>query len=99
MELKDFCNLGYAAACPRLPAERAYDAVRFSVINDAGERVTLCFVCEFAHRPAVHGQLEYDVALNRWPSPHSETRIQKMAECYVQSYLSRRAGGTMSAAS
>lgn len=89
-ELREFCNLGYAAACPYLPAERAYDAVRFSVTNDGGQQITLCFVCEFRHRPALHGILEYDAALNRWPSRHPEARIQKMAECYLQSYLLRR---------
>jgi hypothetical protein len=28
-ELRDFCNLGYAENCGRLPRERAWDSVRF----------------------------------------------------------------------
>jgi hypothetical protein len=50
-ELREFCNLGYAAGCPRLPEERAYDAVRFSVAHDRGAQLMLWFVCESRHRP------------------------------------------------
>jgi hypothetical protein len=89
-ELREFCNLGYAAGCPRLPEERAYDAVRFSVAHDRGGQLLLWFVYESRHRPAGHGMLEYDLSLDRWISSHSDPRIQKMADCYLQSYLLRR---------
>ena len=89
-ELRELCNLGYAASCPRLPNERAYDAVRFSVAHDRGAQLELWFVCESGYRPASHGKLEYDLDLNQWVSSHSDLRIQKMAECYLQAYLLRR---------
>jgi hypothetical protein len=89
-ELREFCNLGYAAGCTRLPQERAYDAVRFSIARDGGQELTVWFVCEAGHRPALHGQLQYDAILNCWASPHPDARIHKMAECYVQAYLLRR---------
>jgi hypothetical protein len=89
-ELREFCNLGYAAGCPRLPAQRDYDAVRFSMARDRGAQLLLWFVCESGHRPADHGTLEYDFSLGQWISSHSDARIQKMAECYLQSYLLRR---------
>lgn len=89
-ELRELCNLGYAAGCPRLPKERAFDAVRFSIARDRGAQLLLCFVCESAHLPASHGTLEYDLSLARWVLSHSELRIQKMAECYLQAYLLRR---------
>lgn len=89
-QLRQFCNLGYAAACPHLPKERAWDAVRFSVVRDRGTQLQLCFVCESGHRPAQHGMLEYDVACRAWAALHPDPRIQKMAECYLQSYLVRR---------
>lgn len=89
-ELREFCNLGYAAGCSRLPQERAYDAVRFSVAHDRGMQLMLWFVCESRHLPAGHGMLEYDLSLDRWISSHSDPRIQKMADCYLQSYLLRR---------
>ena len=89
-ELQEFCNLGYAAKCSRLPAERDYDAVRFSVARDHGSRLLLWYVCETGHRPATHGTLEYDVEGSQWISSHSDARIQKMLECYVEAYLQRR---------
>ena len=88
-ELREGCNLGYAATCPRLPRQRNCDAVRFSVVRDAGGRLELWAVCESAHRPAAHGKLTYDRALGRWTSAHPDARIQKMADCYLQSYLLR----------
>ena len=89
-ELRELCNLGYAAGCPRLPEERSSDAVRFSIARDRGAQLLLWFVCESGHRPAGHGTLEYDLSLNQWISSHTDPRIQKMAECYLQSYLLRR---------
>ena len=89
-ELRELCNLGYAASCPRLPKERAYDAVRFSIAHDRGAQLELWFVCESGYRPASHGKLEYDLDLSQWVSSHSDLRIQKMAECYLQAYLLRR---------
>jgi len=89
-ELHEFCNLGYAAKCSRLPSERDCDAVRFSVARDHGSRLVVWFVCETSHRPAKHGTVEYDTDQGSWISSHSDPRIQKMLECYVQSYLVRR---------
>ena len=89
-ELRDFCNMGYAAGCTRLPQERPCDAVRFSVARDNGSELFLWFVCETGHRPTQHGTLQYDVSLDQWISSHPEPRIQKMAQCYLQSYMFRR---------
>jgi hypothetical protein len=87
-ELKK-CNLGYATDCSRLPKERASDAVRFSISRDCGPQLSVWFVYELDHRPAGHGTLEYDLSLGTWTSFHADPRIQKMAECYLQSYLQR----------
>jgi hypothetical protein len=89
-ELKELCNLGYAASCPRLPKERTSDAVRFAVARESESHLFLWFVCEAAHRPAQSGQLDYNASLGQWNSSHADARIQKMAECYVQSYLLRK---------
>ena len=90
-ELREGCHLGYARACPRLPRQRSSDAVRFSLARDCDGKLSVQFVCEIAHAPGEHGTLEYDAAAGRWSCPHADARIQKMAECYLQSYL-RRAG-------
>jgi len=89
-EIRELCNLGYANSCSRLPRERAADAVRFSVSRDGGGHLTICFVCELGHGPAGHGLLEYDVVSQTWLAVHPDGRIQKMAECYIDSYLARR---------
>jgi hypothetical protein len=87
-ELADLCNLGYANQCSRLPAERRWDAIRFGVARDAGSSISLTYVCEAGHCPVEHGTLEFDGS--RWTVPHCDTRLQRMAECYLEVYLSRR---------
>jgi hypothetical protein len=89
-ELREFCNLGYAVNCLRLPRERSVDALRFSIVRDRGGQLAVMFVCELGHRPAGHGTLHYDLAQKRWISSHPDPRMQKMAECYLESYLLRR---------
>ena len=84
------CNLGYAQTCQRLPKERDYDAIRFGVVRDSSSLISLKYVLEMAHQPAGDGSLEYDRSLGRWYSTYPEPRIQKMAECFLQSYLDRR---------
>lgn len=85
------CNLGYAKTCPRLPKERDCDAVRFSVANHTGHKISLQYVLESGHLPAAHGLLHYDQLSNTWESIHRQERIQKLAECFLQSYLERKA--------
>jgi hypothetical protein len=89
-ELTEGCNLGYAVSCSRIPGERASDAVRLSVARDFGSEISLCFVTENAHLPVTHGLLTYDVGSQAWTCVHPDVRIQKMAECYLDSYLLRR---------
>src|SRR5215469_975865 len=81
------CNLGYATECPRLPKERKWDAVRFAVTNDHDSRVCLAYVCEKNHLPCEHGRLEYSVDLSRWLNSHHDLRIQRMAECFLESWF------------
>src|SRR6185437_3670013 len=88
--VQDFCNMGYATACPHLPGARPYDSVRFAVAHDGNPRIVLWYSCEREHLPAGHGKLEYDATLQAWISTHADFRIQKMADCYLQSYLLRR---------
>ena len=84
------CNLGYAKSCPRLPKERACDAVRFAVVNESRESISLQFVLEKDYLPASHGTLAYDRLSGAWTSTHPERGIQKKAECFLQSYLNRK---------
>ena len=95
-----FCNLGYASGCSWAPADRAWDAVRFAVsapapVGDAsaGElarELRLVYVCERDHRPIARGQLLFDSSSAAWLIRHDDTRIQKMAECFLESYLKKK---------
>ena len=84
------CNLGYAKSCPRLPKERVCDAVRFAVVNESQDSVSLKFVLEKAYLPTSHGMLAYDRHSKSWRSSHADMSVQKKAECFLQSYLDRK---------
>jgi len=88
--LQNFCNLGYATACPHLPAERDWDAIRFSVASVGVDQITLCYVCESAHAPADYGKLSFDLARQAWLNPHSDPRVQRLADCYLETYRARQ---------
>jgi hypothetical protein len=85
------CNLGYAHACPRLPEQRSADAVRFVVSKHSADCVCLHFALEAKHLPIEHGNLQYDRNLSCWTTAHSDPGIQKLAECFLQTYLERNA--------
>jgi len=92
-ELKEFCNLGYAGKCEKLPADRQTDSVRFSVASlekATKDRLRLHYSCEQNHAPVEHGVLEYDCEAHSWPMPHNNACIQQQAECYVATYLERQ---------
>ena len=86
-ELKEFCNLGYAKQCARLPADRNADSIRFSVAptdESAKNRIRLHYSCEQNHAPVEHGLLEYDCETRSWQVRHKDACIQRQAECYVE---------------
>jgi hypothetical protein len=85
-----FCNLGYAAGCPHLPADRDWDAIRFSVARTSVDQVTLHYVCESAHAPAEHGKLTFDLVRALWLKPHPDPRVHRLANCYVETFRSRQ---------
>ncbi|MGA2377158.1 MAG: hypothetical protein ABSF72_16690 [Candidatus Sulfotelmatobacter sp.] len=95
-ELREFCNLGYAEGCGRLPREREWDSVRFAARTAGGAhngteaRIHVRYVCEREHRPAGHGTLEFDAYESRWVERHRDDRVQRMAECFLQSFLENR---------
>jgi len=90
-ELKSGCNMGYAKACKRLPAERSADAVRFALGEEREGILHVLFVCEREHLPAGHGELLYEKASKQWLRRHDNPCVQRMAECYVQAQMERRA--------
>jgi hypothetical protein len=104
--LETFCNLGYAEGCAWAPRQRAWDAVRFAPAfpheaeredqntntAPAARMIHLRYVCERDHRPAEDGILEFDLMDRTWLRGHSDLRVQKMAECFLEAHLKKRAG-------
>lgn len=101
--LESLCNLGYAGNCSWAPSERVWDAVRFAVAAPAEiakvagcagapapHTIRLLYVCEKNHRPVDHGSVEFDFEQSAWLSRHNDPRLQKMAECFLDSYLKRK---------
>jgi hypothetical protein len=103
--LQTFCNLGYATSCGWAPADSRFDAVRFAVAapaksareadataaeNAPARILRLTYVYEQANRPAGQGELEFDLAAATWLRRHRDSRIQKMAECFLEIYLNKR---------
>jgi hypothetical protein len=84
------CNLGYARNCARLPQERDADAVRFSILRERDGQISICYVSELNYLPRESGNLHYESLSGRWLQMHEDERIQTLAACFLQSYLSRR---------
>jgi len=98
-ELQEFCNLGYAKGCSRLPQERAWDSVRFGARTVGGNektrsggRVQIRYVCERDHLPAEHGTIEFELSEpgQRCDQRHPDSRVQRMAECFLAAYMEKR---------
>jgi len=89
-ELRDFCNIGYARACPRMPRSYFSDGVRFAVARDEGSRIMVHYASEREHEPVEYGRLEYDCASTTWAAPLRDACLQRQADVYLAVYLERR---------
>jgi len=58
--------------------------------NGTGGRIQIRYVCERGHRPAEHGVLEFDALEARWVELHHDGRVQRMAECFLESFLVKK---------
>jgi hypothetical protein len=73
----------------------AVSAPRDSAGGDEAPAVTartlfLRYVCERNHAPVEHGDLEFDLSRTTWIRRHDDARVQKMAECFLESYLRKK---------
>jgi hypothetical protein len=96
-ELRELCNIGYAAECGRLPREREWDSIRFGAkatriqeSGQGGDWIMIRYVCEREHRPAEHGVLEFQAAGATWKQKHRDARLQRMAECFLETWLKKK---------
>ena len=90
--IREFCNFGYATACPQLPQHRDWDAVRFSVARANASQVVLRYVCELDHAPIEHGELTFDLASEAWLDVQRDPRVLRLANCYLETYRARQNG-------
>ncbi len=103
--LEAFCNLGYASSCQWAPRERVWDAVRFAVVaptlpdkrrgrpgdlDPNANTIRISYSCERDNRPVQHGDLEFDLKESVWLRRHDDSRIQQMAECFLDAYLKKK---------
>ncbi len=86
--LRMHCNLGYSG-CARLPDKGCeWDAVRFSVLRESATVLRVQFACETAHRPAMAGELRYDLELQRWVVA-PDARLVKLAGAAMRAFVAR----------
>jgi hypothetical protein len=86
---RDLCNCGYARdRCGRLPAD-APDAVRFSVVGDAGDRVRIIWLIEKDHSPVEFGTLEYAEGKLSSETFSPTPLLTAQANAFIRSYLDR----------
>jgi hypothetical protein len=83
------CNMGYAQ-CANLPQDREADAVRFKIQGEQDGCIHVFYICERAHHPGAHGTLEFDRKNRTCASPHANPCIQRLAECFLQTWMERR---------
>jgi hypothetical protein len=63
--------------------------VHFCVGGDQEGVVQVCWVVVKDHAHANHGTLEFARSVG-WRTQHSEPALQRMAECYLETYLAKR---------
>ncbi len=77
--LSECCNMGYARnKCARFPNASGPDAVRFTVVRDAGRMVVVSFAVEKNHLP----RSEQSFAVS-----HPNHLIEQQARAYLAGYL------------
>jgi len=92
--LESCCNLGYAKSCSWAPADRTSDSLRFAALasRDAtAQSIRLCCVSERDHRPVERGEVEFDLHQRAWLRTHTDARVQRMAECFLEAHLKKQA--------
>jgi|SRR5215470_3036561 len=88
-QIHEFCNLGYAKDCPRLPADRDWDAIRFAVAKMSNEQIVVGYSCELDHAPVAHGKLVFDSRAERWADFECDARVRGLADAFLQSYRAK----------
>jgi hypothetical protein len=88
--MREVCNLGYGRhSCEQFPLASAADAIRFHVVKDAGELISIQYVFEQDCWPGARGA--FDVPTTREFSPNlADEILRRQAHAFLESYLRRR---------
>lgn len=80
-----------AAPGPAAPGPAATGSMNAERNGKGREReIRLRYVCERSHRPVTDGMLRFDLTQMIWVDRHDDPRLQKMAECFLESYLKKK---------
>ena len=95
-ELRDFCNLGYAEGCTGCPvSEPGIQCVSVRELGNGWQEwapgafgcVTFASAAIVPRKTASWSSMRMEA---RWANPHPDSRVQRMAECFLASYLEGR---------
>jgi len=83
----------FAVSAPRGSATKdtVMPAEPRDAVTSSARVLFLRYVCERNHRPVEHGDLEFDLGQAVWLRRHEDARVQRMAECFLESYLKKKA--------
>jgi hypothetical protein len=88
--VREICNVGYGrGCCDRFPDTARADAVRFHIVEDAGELIRIQYVFEKECWPGEHGVLECTAA-RQVASAVNDEILREQATAFLESYLRRR---------
>ena len=81
-----YCNLGYATTCSDFPSGRSPTRSVWRSHTHTEEQISWL---RLRIEPSARRAWRPGVCTGRWSwiSPHPDPRIQKMAECYLESHL------------
>ena len=71
--------------------------MRFVLGEEKDGVLRVRFSCERDYLPAGHGELLYEKSSDTWLLKHEDARVQRMAECYVETQIERRAASAAGA--
>ena len=81
----------FAVAPPADSGKRGEETIPRSDASAGILHLHLRFACERNHLPVAHGELHFDVPRATWLRRHDDARIQRMAECFLESYRQKKA--------
>jgi len=87
----DAVRFAVAAPAAESGSDPSQRSTPFRAAAVSSRLIQIRYVCERDHRPVEHGSLQFDLNTASWRELHRDSRLQKMAECYLESYMKKKA--------